>query len=37
MSERRRIALAYAFTLPVVTMEIDDAPLNPVLLNLLDI
>lgn len=37
MSQRRKIAIAYSFAVPVVTMEIDGAPLNPVLLNLIDI
>ncbi len=35
MSQRRKIAIAYSFAVPVVTMEIDGAPLNPVLPTLL--
>jgi hypothetical protein len=31
------MATAYAFPVPVVTMEIDGAKLSPVLLNLVDI
>ena len=37
MSQRRKIAIAYAVAVPVVTMEIDGAPLNPALVNLIDI
>jgi hypothetical protein len=31
------MAIAYAFAVPVVTMQIDGAPLNPVLPTLIDI
>jgi hypothetical protein len=37
MSQRRKIAIAHSFAVPVVTMEIDGAPLNPALVNLIDI
>jgi len=37
MSQRRKIAIAYAVAVPVVTVEIDGAPLNPVLPTLIEI
>jgi len=37
MSQRRKIAIAYSFAVPVATMEIDGAPLYPVLPTLIDI
>jgi hypothetical protein len=37
MSQRRKIAIAYTFAVPVATMEINGTPLNPVLPTLIDI